>query len=65
MDDPSGSGNGERQLTLLDLQGREIATISHLSGNTFSLDLGPLAPGTYLIRLTTPDATAHQRLVVQ
>lgn len=65
MDEPSGSGNGERQLTLLDLQGREIATISHLSGNTFSLDLGPLAPGTYLIRLTTPDATAHQRLVVQ
>ncbi len=63
MDEPSGSGNGERQLTLLDLQGREIATISHLSGNTFSLDLGPLAPGTYLIRLTTPDATAHQRLV--
>ena len=65
MDEPSGSGNGERQLTLLDLQGREIATISHLSGNTFSLDLGSLAPGTYLIRLTTPDATAHQRLVVQ
>lgn len=65
MDEPSGSGNGERQLTLLDLQGREIATISHLSGNTFSLDLGTLAPGTYLIRLTTPDATAHQRLVVQ
>ena len=42
VDEESGVGNEELLLAVLDLSGREITTITHLSGTTFTLDLEQL-----------------------
>lgn len=65
LNEPSSTGNEELQLTILDIHGREITSVSHQPGKVISLDLGTFSSGTYLLRITTPVATATRRLVVQ
>ena len=52
--------------TLTDLAGREVLQVALAPGRTeHRLDIGALAPGTYLLRLVTPAGTGIRRLLVQ
>lgn len=51
-------------LTLLDLQGRTLRTLTLDNKTSLTLPLDTLAPGTYLLRLDTPQASATRKLTV-
>jgi hypothetical protein len=52
-------------LSVIDLHGRELISIPSLTANSLSLDISTLDPGTYLLRLSSPSASASRRLVVR
>ncbi|MEL6615748.1 MAG: T9SS type A sorting domain-containing protein, partial [Bacteroidota bacterium] len=59
---------GDLTLTVVDLLGRTAATLArgpHAAGeHSATLDIAPLAPGVYVVRLTAPEAVAVQRVTV-
>ena len=63
INEPAGSQ--ELMLSVLDLHGRELISIPSLTANSLSLDISTLDPGTYLLRLSSPSASASRRLVVR
>jgi len=52
-------------LTLTDLLGREIQTIKQSNNQTITLDLSPLPPATYLLRIQTPAGPTTKKLIIQ
>jgi len=63
INEPAGSQ--ELMLSVIDLHGRELISIPSLTANSLSLDISTLDPGTYLLRLSSPSASASRRLVVR
>ena len=58
---PSAQGG---HLALCDMAGRELE-VRTATGAAMEWDVSHLTPGTYLLRLTTPQGTASRRLIVE
>ena len=54
-----------QHVTLTDISGREVLTLSNSQTDAVSFGKGTLAPGLYIIRIKTADGEAVQRLVIE
>ena len=61
-----GNTEGEKWLQILDLEGREVYTqaFKQSRNQTITLDVSPLTPGVYLLRLHTPQGSASKKLII-
>ncbi len=61
-----GDTEGEKWLQILDLEGREVYTQAFKQSRTqtITLDVSPLTPGVYLLRLHTPQGSASKKLII-
>lgn len=59
------TGPTDAVLTLTDMTGRDVLTSAVRGQSTFSLDLGHLPSGMYVLRTTTADAVMIQRIILR
>ena len=59
-----GSTMGEADVTVVDMNGRTVASFRMHDGQT-TLDVSRLAPGAYFVRLTDSHSTAVRKLIVK